>query len=620
MKILINFQNAFKRIFMAILIPSLATCEADMQSGEKKIANIIRSKLDDDCYCWYNVAVGKEHEHADFIILNPKWGILVLEVKDWNIETIIEADKDSFTLHCNTGRIRHKNPLEQARKYAFSIKDKLMTDECLLISNGKYEGSLCFPYAYGVIFSRITDKQFNQKRFGNTSLNDIFEGSPLVLCSNKFTNNSSKEEIQASLNNMFKFTPSNHLSTQQIKCIRWHIFPDIRANRKQVEYTKQPSLFTVREVMDISQELIARNMGTGHRIIHGAAGSGKTMLLCHRAQHFDKYLDEPILVLCFSNNLVDYIKDCLHQKDVSNKVKVQTFHSWCISQLKNAGVCLPDENDSSFFSLCVDKVKSSVDNGVIPIHQYGAILIDEGNDFEEVWFKLAVKMVKPEHDNLLVLYDSAQSIFNNKKKIKTFSSVGIQARGRTSILRVNYRNTYEIFTLAKRLAENVLQAIDDEEDNIPLVEPVCADVHGKWPKLIYQPSLEDEYESIATLIKAKYLNGFSWQDIAIITRKRKKMHKDIQAIFEKLQIPISNKENKDGIKLLTMHSSKGLEFPLVYIPAVGHELESSNSTDEEERLLYIAMTRATEELVMTHGDNSYFAPKIKAILAELEYS
>ena len=51
-------------------------------------------------------------------------------------------------------------------------------------------------------------------------------------------------------------------------------------------------------VMDLQQEQLARSLGEGHRVIHGVAGSGKTMILGYRCQYLAKVLAKPILVLC----------------------------------------------------------------------------------------------------------------------------------------------------------------------------------------------------------------------------------------------------------------------------------------------------------------------------------
>ncbi len=55
----------------------------------------------------------------------------------------------------------------------------------------------------------------------------------------------------------------------------------------------------------------------------------------------------------------------------------------------------------------------------------------------------------------------------------------------------------------------------------------------------------------------------------------------------------------DTIKIMTMHASKGLEFPVVALPGVGHMPEAGESEADEARLFYVAATRATEMLVIT---------------------
>ena len=66
---------------------------------------------------------------------------------------------------------------------------------------------------------------------------------------------------------------------------------------------------------------------------------------------------------------------------------------------------------------------------------------------------MAVRLVDPATNSLLVLYDDAQSIYQKKRREFNFSSVGIEARGRTSVLELNYRNTAEVLLLAVGCAE-----------------------------------------------------------------------------------------------------------------------------------------------------------------------
>ena len=87
------------------------------------------------------------------------------------------------------------------------------------------------------------------------------------------------------------------------------------------------------------------------------------------------------------------------------------------------------------------------------------MLVDEGHDFEPEWLKLVAQMVHPETNSLLVLYDDAQSINRRKARLGfSFADVGIQARGRTTILRMNYRNTAQIMAVACEFARDLLSA------------------------------------------------------------------------------------------------------------------------------------------------------------------
>src|SRR4051812_44372098 len=83
---------------MATLIPSYSACARGMTSGERRFAQRLIEKLEDDYLCWYDVAVGPLSRHPDFILLHPQRGLLILEIKDWKLETIRGADKKSFTL------------------------------------------------------------------------------------------------------------------------------------------------------------------------------------------------------------------------------------------------------------------------------------------------------------------------------------------------------------------------------------------------------------------------------------------------------------------------------------------------------------------------------------------
>jgi hypothetical protein len=131
--------------------------------------------------------------------------------------------------------------------------------------------------------------------------------------------------------------------------------------------------------------------------------------------------------------------------------------------------------------------------------------------------KLVAQMVNPGTNSLLVLYDDAQSIYGREKRGKlSFKSLGIQAQGRTTILKINYRNTQEVPELASGIARELLKPSASDEDGVPLVAPISAGRHGPNPLLIKLPSIQQEADYIANHLKEAHKTGIPWSDIAVI--------------------------------------------------------------------------------------------------------
>src|SRR6185295_15578164 len=78
------------------------------------------------------------------------------------------------------------------------------------------------------------------------------------------------------------------------------------------------------QVMDVAQEEIARNLGEGHRVIHGVAGSGRTLILAWRARHLARTLTKPILVLVFNRSLAAWLRHQFEANGLGDRVTVRT--------------------------------------------------------------------------------------------------------------------------------------------------------------------------------------------------------------------------------------------------------------------------------------------------------
>ena len=65
---------------------------------DRRFAYCLEQKLEDDWLLWYDVPLGPRNVHPDFVVFNPRLGLLVLEVKDWKLGTIrnIDRQKNSY--------------------------------------------------------------------------------------------------------------------------------------------------------------------------------------------------------------------------------------------------------------------------------------------------------------------------------------------------------------------------------------------------------------------------------------------------------------------------------------------------------------------------------------------
>jgi len=605
---------------MAQFITTLNGCLNKMQAGEKRFARRLEQFLEDDYQCWYDLPVGQRQRYADFIIVHPARGVLLLEVKDWQLDTIRQIDKTTVTLLLSTGLKRVTNPLEQARQCAYQLVRQLEQDPQLVEHVGKYQGKLTFPYGYGVVLTNITRQQFSKT--------DLYHVLPWnrVLCKDEMTESVDPEDFQQCLWNMFEYQFEQKLTLPQLDRIRWHLFPEVRigeqaslfsaansVNEEQAEF----SIPDILKVMDLQQEQLARNLGAGHRVIHGVAGSGKTLILGFRCLHLAQLLHKPILVLCYNITLAARLRVFMEEKGITEKVSVYHFHDWCGDLLRQYHIDRPQGQGQDYFDALVATVNQALEQGRIPRGQYGAIMIDEGHDFQASWLKLVSSLTDPEKDYLLLLYDDAQSIYSKNKQLDfSLSSVGIQARGRTTVLKLNYRNTEEVFRLAGDFATHYLQPVQSDEDHIPLLDAQSAGRHGVAPELRKFASFEIEVQKIAAWLQQWHeQRQIAWGDMCVLYRRAEQgkcLHEAIKAAQIPCQWLGSQQAKKqfdpkqDSVKLMTIHSSKGLEFPLVIMAGLGFVPDNTEDLTLEAKLLYVGMTRSTEKLLLTYHQDTPF--------------
>lgn len=196
---------------MAKLIPDLNDCYSSMTSGEQKVAEVLRHHLNKDCLIWINPQIPPENLEPDFIVLDPGRGLIVIEVKDWKLDTIGQAGANFVTLIKIEGNSEAKNPYRQAKTYIYAVIDRLKQQKTLVYPQGHpRQGQLLFPYIPEVILTNITRNELKQKQ-----LEEVF-GSRSVFCSDEIVKNVDSETFIERLWHPRQFSLSTRLTSEQI--------------------------------------------------------------------------------------------------------------------------------------------------------------------------------------------------------------------------------------------------------------------------------------------------------------------------------------------------------------------------------------------------------------------
>ena len=246
--------------------------------------------------------------------------------------------------------------------------------------------------------------------------------------------------------------------------------------------------------------------------------------------------------------------------------------------------------------------------------QYVSIIVDEGQDLSPSAYRLLRALAGEEHENdIFIVGDSHQRIYRNKAVL---SKCGINVRGRSSYLRINYRTTEEIRKFAFGLLNGVsFDDLDEDYDNGKGCQSLT---HGNKPEIKEFATPEEELNFLVTKIKNMEASGIEQKNICIVARTHKLLDNYIAGLqragVKSFEIKANKTDDRsfDGVRIATMHRVKGLEFDHVFAVAVNKKVlpfgsradfEDDISLEEfrtgEKCLLYVALTRARKSACVT---------------------
>jgi hypothetical protein len=254
---------------------------------------------------------------------------------------------------------------------------------------------------------------------------------------------------------------------------------------------------------------------------------------------------------------------------------------------------------------------------------YDAVIVDELQDLRPQEIKLLAALAGEGRDRLMVLGDAGQRIYAGRFNLK---ALGIDVRGRSHVLRINYRTTEQIRSFADQI---VGSSSDDLDGSQQERQKTISLLKGPDPVMQGFKTQPLQNQWIANQVSKLLSMGLLPNEIAIFARTNDLL-KGIESSLRTAEIPchqLSREEEStsDTVNLGTMHRAKGLEFKVVFVINVSDELmpfpyafkhlsdqQARDAAIERERqLLYVSVTRARDEVFVTWvGQPSRFLEEI----------
>lgn len=254
--------------------------------------------------------------------------------------------------------------------------------------------------------------------------------------------------------------------------------------------------------------------------------------------------------------------------------------------------------------------------------RYKHIIVDEGQDLSDNAFKLIRALAGIEHENdIFIVGDAHQRIYKHKAVL---SRCGINIRGRSNTLKINYRTTEEIRKYAFALLNGI--SFDDLDEDFDLGDKCQSLTHGIAPVIKTFSNAKTELEYIVSEINKLVTAGVPLNNICVVGRTHKVIEDYIAKLtangirsYEIRQNKLDD-HNYEGIRIATMHRVKGLEFRYVFVVSVNNRIvplasaiDHTDTVSEKETLtaekclLYVALTRAQKGAYITSfGKQSEF--------------
>lgn len=540
---------------MAIMHPSKIP-EVYHAYSEVKFFNACKEQLSDKYHVfysvrWYSTNNGiREDSECDFLIFNPDYGFLCVEVKGG---TGMRVEDGAWYLIDHDGERKLKrSPYDQAEQSMRFFK-KYYEEEVESQFSGVYGCAVAYP---------------------NYSINTpITIGSPIETTIDL----SAMSDLQKRVTEIFRYFrnqrqgAASFLSPDSqkkfINVVNKRIALSISAGA--LIQNKERELLEINRTQDTVIDLLAHYP---RAFIVGGAGTGKTWIGIKKIIRCVQG-GGSALFLCYNKALAENVNEII----AHNRADCYNIDALAFSLLKGRAASAPEHNGCREYGNLI--------NDLPHLKKYDLIVVDEGQDFTEDWAFCANLLLKDD-GSLYVFYDESQNIFKRDFGEKFLIDEP------PFVLRYNIRNTANIYRYAQ---EQTNLGLDTIANHIEGVEPAHRTFSRKAQAIAFIDSV------VNRLINKE---GVVPQKIVILSNRRKvnsilceTSHIGGQQLSDEKTLP-----SPDYIAYRTIQSFKGLEADVIIF--INHTYKNEPKTDGVRATLYTAQTRARFYLYVVDFEES----------------
>lgn len=613
-------MSDFERLFPIGILKKSRNRELkpDFEKGEFFLADYLNKNLPKEWNIYTRPELkarwgsNQNKKTPDVVIAHPSDGIMIFEVKNWNISNFFvdEIKKIGFRTRVDIyqknlkGRSGNLNPVDQAENYLWRMRNGIHDIlEEIYVNNNKRHLIRCGiyfhnPYSTQKARNFVRYKYIDQDRCSVIARDFLEKGIEI-------------EKIVPLINNRFKIKSDK----DWLNLFSNWISPPLHRQEKQFRLSIND--------LDNNQKKYVESKPNVIQKISGVAGSGKTTIAALRAA-ISAYNKKKVLVLCYNitikNFLIDEVEKTIYSQN--ELIDFFHFHDFCKAYRENNKISyktniLNEESDD----ISIDEIKNHKEQNKDYSINYDVIIIDEGQDFKKNWYDFIRKFLNP-NGEILIALDQKQNIYNREKKT---SLKGIGG-GRWGILKKSYRLLNAHIDLANKFSEKFL--IDNnEEDEDPRIEldknnqfklPFKAEPASYWLNILNDNDLND---SVIGILKDLFDKKVSPSDIAILVtnhdqgRTIKEVISNsyddfkIMDVFDKMDVrqrqqKILFKVHSDKLKMATIASFKGWDRRnILIITDKTSSFEKNNARMDFE--FYTSMTRVREKVYILNRNKRY---------------